>query len=255
MLKFKQIIVKEPGKSVVNGLTTANLGKPDYEQAMRQHQEYIRVMQSCGVAVKILPPDEDYPDSCFVEDPAVVTEKMAVITNPGAPTRNGETAAIRQALEEFFDILEYIRAPGTLEGGDVLRVENHFYVGLSTRTNAAGASQFINIISKYGFAGSVVPLKEMFHLKTGVSYLGDNTLLVAGELIEHPQFSGFNKIVVDETEMYAANCIRVNDYVVMPAGFPKTEAKLLEAGFSIKKVPMGEFQKIDGGLSCLSLRF
>ncbi|HOL18263.1 MAG TPA: arginine deiminase family protein [Bacillota bacterium] len=255
MLKFKQIIVKEPGKSVVHGLTTANLGQPDYDKAILQHREYIRVLQSCGVEVKILPPDEDYPDSCFVEDPAVVTEKMAIITNPGAPSRNGETIAIKRALEEFFDIFEYIRAPGTLEGGDVMRVENHFYIGLSNRTNAAGANQFINIVSQYGFEGSVVPLKKMLLLKTGVNYIGDNTLLVAGEFIEHPQFCEFNQIVVDEDEMYAANCIRINDYVVMPAGFPKTEAKLVEAGFLIKKVHMSEFQKIDGGLSCLSLRF
>ena len=107
---FKTILVRQPGRSVVNGLTTSNLGKPDYRKALAQHEEYIKVMRDCGVEVKVLPPDEDYPDSCFVEDPAVVIEKAAIITNPGAPSRNGETQSLKKALEEFFDRFEYIHA-------------------------------------------------------------------------------------------------------------------------------------------------
>jgi dimethylargininase len=252
---FKNIIVKKPGKSVVNGLTTSDLGTPIYEQALIQHQEYIKVMESCGVKVKVLEAQEAFPDSCFVEDPAVVTEKMAVITNPGAPTRNEETQDIKKALEEFYNDFEYIKSPGTLEGGDVMRVDNHFYIGLSTRTNEEGAKQLIKILEKYGFSGSIVQLKEMFHLKTGVNYIGDNTLLVAGEFIEHSDFRNFKKIIIDEDEMYAANCIRMNDYLVVPAGFPKTKRKLEQAGYNLKEVQMSEFQKIDGGLTCLSLRF
>ena len=252
---FRNIIVKRPGRSVVEGLTTSALGKPEYEKAVAQHDEYIRVMGSCGVIVKVLKADETYPDSCFVEDPAVVTEETAIITSPGAPSRKGETAAIKKALEEFYDNFEHINSPGTLEGGDVMRVENHLYVGLSNRTNAEGAQQFIEIIKKAGFSGSVVMVKEMFHLKTGVNYIGDNTLLVAGEFINHPDFQDFTKIIIAEDEMYAANCIRINDYVVMPAGFPKTKAKLQNGGFVVQEVHMSEFQKIDGGLSCLSLRF
>jgi dimethylargininase len=252
---FKNIIVKKPGKSVVNGLTTSDLGTPIYEQALIQHQEYIKVMESCGVKVNVLEAQEAFPDSCFVEDPAVVTEKMAVITNPGAPTRNEETRDIKKALEEFYTDFEYIKFPGTLEGGDVMRVDNHFYIGLSTRTNEEGAKQLIEILVKYGFSGSIVQLKEMFHLKTGVNYIGDNTLLVAGEFIEHSDFKDFKKIIIDDDEMYAANCIRMNDYLVVPAGFPKTKRKLEQAGYNLKEVQMSEFQKIDGGLTCLSLRF
>lgn len=252
---FKNVIVKKPGRSVVNGLTTSHLGIPVYEKALLQHADYIQTMESCGVKVKILAADEEFPDSCFVEDPAVVTEKMAVITNPGAPTRNGETKAIKEALEEFYEAFEFIESPGTLEGGDVMRVENHFYIGLSTRTNAEGAKQFMAIIEKYGFSGSIVQLKEMFHLKTGVNYIGDNTLLVAGEFIEHGDFQDFQKIIIDEGEMYAANCIRMNECLVIPAGFPKTKKKLQDAGYRVKEVQMSEFQKIDGGLTCLSLRF
>ncbi len=252
---FKNVIVKKPGKSVVDGLTTASLGKPVYETAYQQHASYIEVLKSCGVEAKVLEADEAFPDSCFVEDPAIVTEKVAIITNPGAQTRNGETTSIKAALEEFYTEFAYIKAPGTLEGGDVMRIEDHFYIGLSTRTNREGAEQLIKILEQYGYTGSVVELKEMFHLKTGVNFIGNNTVLVAGEFITHPDFEKFTKIVIDEDEMYAANCIRMNDYVVMPANFPKTKEKLLNAGFQIKENPMSEFQKIDGGLSCLSLRF
>lgn len=252
---IKNMIVKKPGRSLVNGLTTADLGSPVYERALAQHAGYIKVMESCGVKVKVLEAEEAYPDGCFVEDPAVVTGKMAVITNPGAPSRKGERAAVKEALEEFYTNFEFIRDPGTLDGGDVMRVEGHFYVGLSTRTNEEGAKQFIGIMERHGYSGSVIQLAEMFHLKTGVNYLGDNTLLMAGEFIQHREFSGFNKIVVDDDEMYAANCLQVNGTLVAPAGFPKTRAKLLAAGYTLKEVNMTEFQKLDGGLSCLSLRF
>ncbi|MBS3943611.1 MAG: N(G),N(G)-dimethylarginine dimethylaminohydrolase [Dethiobacter sp.] len=252
---FNHIIVRKPGCSVVDGLTTAKLGRPIYAKAMAQHAEYVKAMESCGVLVKALDADEAYPDSCFVEDTAVVCEKLAVITNPGAPSRKGETRAVRRALDEFYTDFEFIREPGTLEGGDVMQVGNHFYIGISTRTNEAGARQFIDILKNYGFSGSIIHLKKLFHLKTGVSFIGDHTLLVAGELIDHPDFAEFGKIIIDEDEMYAANVIEMNGHLVIPAGFPKAEAKLLAAGYATKAVDLSEFQKIDGGLTCLSLRF
>jgi len=252
---FNHLIVRKPGYSVINGLTTAMLGRPIYDKALAQHAEYVKVMESCGVQVKALDADEAYPDSCFVEDTAVVCEKLAVIANPGALSRKGEILDIRRALGEFYTDFKSIRDPGTLEGGDVMRVGNHFYVGISTRTNEAGAKQFIEIMENYGFSGSIVHLKQMFHLKTGVSYIGDNTLLLAGELIDHPDFADFHKIIIDDDELYAANVIKINGYLVIPSGFPKAETKLLAAGYAIKTVEMSEFQKIDGGITCLSLRF
>jgi len=251
---FTQTVVRIPGQSVVNGQTTSDLGTPNYEQTLIQHQEYIKVLSSCGVEVEVLDHDENYPDSCFVEDPAVVTKDFAIITNPGVETRNGEKHIMEKALTKFFNDFEYIQN-GFLEGGDVMQIGKHFYVGLSNRTNLEGAQDFINIVNKYGYTGEVVQLKEMFHLKTGVNYIGDNTLLVAGEFITDPRFNDFNKLIIHDDEMYAANCIRINDYLVMPANFPKTKKQLEEAGFKIKEVHMSEFQKIDGGLSCLSLRF
>lgn len=252
---FKNFVVRRPGKSVVSGLTTSDLGVPVYEKAYKQHEQYIEACRACGVEVKIMEPDEKYPDSCFVEDPAVVTDRMAIITNPGAVTRQGEEIKVKEALSEYFDEFDRIVSPGHLEGGDVMQIGDHFYIGLSKRTNEEGARQFIEIVEKHGYTGSVVELKEMFHLKTGVNFIGDNRVLVAGEFITHPDFEKYEKITVPEDEMYAANCIRVNDHIIMPAGFPKLQKKLEDLDYDLKLVEMTEFQKIDGGLSCLSLRF
>lgn len=252
---FKNFIVRKPGKSVVDGQTTSDLGIPEFEKACKQHEQYIQTCKSCGVNVKIMDVDEQYPDGCFVEDPAVVTDRMAIITNPGVNTRQGEEIKVKEALTEFFSEFDHIKSPGHLEGGDVMQIEDHFYIGLSNRTNEEGAKQFIEIVEKHGYTGSVVKLKEMFHLKSGVNYIGDNRVLVAGEFITHPDFEKFEKILVDEDEMYAANCIRVNEYIIMPAGFAKLKKKLEDLNYNIKTVEMTEFQKIDGGLSCLSLRF
>lgn len=184
-----------------------------------------------------------------------MTEKCAIITNPGAESRKGEIIEINYILSELFDSLEYIKAPGTLEGVDVLQVEKHFYIGLSNRTNLEGATQLKNILKTYGYDATIVPLKHFFHLKTGVSYLGSKDLVVAGELIHHKVFMNFNHITIDEDEEYAANCIRINDFVIMPRGFNKTKQKIIHAGYSVIELDMSEFQKQDGGLSCLSLRF
>ncbi|MBR5489696.1 MAG: N(G),N(G)-dimethylarginine dimethylaminohydrolase, partial [Oscillospiraceae bacterium] len=146
---FKNVIVRRPCRALTEGITSnPQLGKPDYEKALSQHDAYIAALRSCGVEVTVLPADERYPDSCFVEDPAVLTRRCAIITNPGAPSRNGEKDEIVAAVKSFYaeEDIEYIRAPGTLEGGDVMMVGDHFYVGRSARTNAEGIAQFIAIL-------------------------------------------------------------------------------------------------------------
>lgn len=255
---FKNVIVRRPSKSLLNGITSApELGKPDYELALKQHDNYIEALKSCGVEVTVLQADERYPDSCFVEDVAVLTKKCAIITNPGAETRKGEEKEMIDVLKRFYtdDRIEYVKAPGTIEGGDVMMVGNHFYVGLSERTNEEGAKQFISALEKYGLTGSVVPLKEVLHLKTGLAYLENNNLLVAGEFLDSPVFKKFNKIVIDESESYSANCIWVNDKVIVPAGYEKTKKAVEDAGYEVIVVDTSEYRKLDGGLSCLSLRF
>lgn len=255
---FKQTIVRRPAKSMVEGITSApELGKPDYQLALAQHDRYIEALKLCGVDVLVLDALEAYPDSCFVEDVAVCTENCAIITNPGAASRNGEKAYIRSAIEQFYpeEKIDSIEAPGTLDGGDVMMVGDHFYIGLSERTNREGIDQFISILERHGMTGEAVEMKEMLHLKTGLAYLENNRLLVGGEFITADQFKDFEKIVVPEDEAYACNCIWVNDYVIVPEGYPKTEEKIRALGYQVIVVDTSEYRKLDGGLSCLSLRF
>ena len=258
MTKFNNVIVRKPCKAVCDGITSApELGQPIYEKALAQHEKYIEALKKCGVEVTVLEADERYPDSCFVEDPALITRKCAIITNPGAASRNGEKDEIIGAVRKFFpeDKIEYIKDPGTLEGGDVMMVGDTFYVGLSARTNAEGIRQLGEILNKYGLECVQVPLEKVLHLKTGVNYLENNNMLVSGEFIDKPEFAKYNKIVIPEEEAYAANCIWVNGTVIVPEGYPAVLKAVQDAGYETLVVDTSEFRKIDGGLSCLSLIF
>jgi len=255
---FKNVIVKRPCSCITEGITSApELGKPDYALALTQHDAYIDALKSCGVTVTVLDADEDFPDSCFVEDTAVLTRRCAIITNPGAASRNKEVEAMIPVIRQFYreNCIEYIQAPGTLEGGDVMMVGDHFYVGRSARTNAEGIRQFISILEKYGLSGSEVKLENVLHLKTGVNYIEHNNMLVTGEFIDKPEFREYHKYIIPEEEAYAANCIWVNEHVIVPANFPKTAQIVRDAGYDVILVDTSEYRKIDGGLSCLSLRF
>lgn len=252
---FSKAIVRKPCQEMANGLTTAELGKPDYKKALKQHSRYVEVLKECGLEVTVLESDSEYPDSTFIEDVALCTPKCAVITNPGASSRNGEKRGIKPVLKSFYTIIEEIVHPGTLDAGDVMMVDNHFYIGISARTNHDGAGQLLNILRKYDMTGSKVPLKEMLHLKTGLSYLEKNTLLISGEFVNNPEFEKFSAIVVDKNEQYAANSLWINGNVLVPKGFTETKNKIEKAGYKTIEVDVSEFRKLDGGLSCLSLRF
>lgn len=251
---IKNVIVKKPCKNFADGITTANLGKPDYEKALKQHEGYIEALKQCGCSVTVLEADDRYPDSTFVEDVAIVTEKCAIITKPGADSRKGEEKEIVDALKRFYNSIEYLSGDACLDGGDILRVENHFYIGQSKRTNAEGARQLTEILNKYGYTASTVPVKNILHLKTGVVYIGNNTLVAAGEFKDNDLFKDFKMIKVDDDEAYSANCIMINGYLIIPKGFEKSKKALVDAGFKIIEVEMSEFEKMDGGLTCLSLR-
>ena len=255
---FQNVIVKRPCRKITEGITSApELGKPDYEKAVEQHHAYVKALEQTGVKVCVLEADDVYPDSCFVEDTAVLTSKCAIVTNPGVDSRKGEVAAIVPVLQRFFptEVIEFIQAPGTLEGGDVMMVGDHFYVGKSARTNAEGIRQFLDILKKYGLSGSEVPLEHVLHLKTGVNYIENRNILVSGEFRNNPQFESFQKIEIPKEEAYAANSIWMNGTVIVPQGYPRTEQMIRDAGYPIITVDTSEFRKFDGGLSCLSLRF
>lgn len=253
---LQNVIVRTPSSSLIHGLTTsAYLGKPNYERALIQHQHYINALYQCDVEVTILPPIERFPDSCFVEDVAVATQNYALFTRPKADSRQGEVQEIEELLYCFFKKAQRIEAPGTLEGGDVLQIENHFFIGLSHRTNEEGAQQMARSVAQHGYTASIIPLKDLFHLKTGVSYLGQGCILVRGELINHPAFSSLKQIVIDPYEAYAVNCLNINGTVLIAQGYPKTKKVITDLGYRVIELDMSEFRKIDGVLSCLSLRF
>jgi dimethylargininase len=252
---FRNAIVRVPCRGIKDGLTTSSLGKPDYLKAVEQHHKYIETLKESGLKVKVLPEKKLFPDSTFIEDVALCTPKFAVITNPGAQSRRGEIPGIREVLEEFYSSIEEILLPGTLESGDVMMVENNYFIGISKRTNMEGADQLIKILEKYKMTGSKVHLEKMLHLKSGVSYLQNNNMLVCGEFINNKAFEKYNRIKIDEDESYAANSLWINGKVLVPDGFPKTKNKIEKAGYETKVLDVSEFRKIDGGLSCLSLRF
>jgi dimethylargininase len=240
---------------MADGITTAKLGAPDYETALRQHLAYVEALRACGLTIITLPADEAFPDSCFVEDTALLTRRCAIVARPGAPTRQGEEAAVLELLPRYFGHIESIVAPGTIEPGDIMMVGDHFYIGLSKRTNAAGAQQMISLLEKHGLGGSTVEIQGMLHLKTGLSYLENNTLMARGNMLNEPQFATFNIIALAAEEACAANCLWVNGTVLVPTGFPKTAEQIEAAGYPVIAVDVSEFHKLDGGLSCLSLRF
>lgn len=252
---FKNAITRIPCKNLINGLTSAKLGKPDYELALEQHQGYVKILRDCGLKVMTLAADENFPDSTFVEDTALITPYCAIITNPGAPSRRGEIFEIKKVLMDLYGNVEEIESPGTLEAGDVMMVANHLYIGLSNRTNLLGAKQLINILSKYGLTGSTVTLDKVLHLKSGASYLENNNMLVINSLKNFSDFQKYNLILVDDDEAYAANSLWLNDTVLVAKGFPNTRNKIDAAGYNTIEVDVSEFRKLDGGLSCLSLRF
>lgn len=252
---FTKAIIRKPSKSMINGLTSANLGQPDYSKALQQHEAYEEALLMCGLEVITLEADENYPDATFVEDVALLTPHCAIITRPGAESRRGEIEEMKEVLRSEYEKIAYIQAPGTIEAGDIMMVGNHYYIGVSARTNSEGAKQMMAILEKYDMTGSVVTLEEVLHLKTGLAYLENNHLVACGEFLKKEEFQKYDIIEIDKQESYAANCIWVNDRVIIPKGFPKAKKAIEKTGYEIIELDMSEFQKLDGGLSCLSLRY
>lgn len=255
---FTRAIARKPASNFDTGLTTVSLGRPQFERVLQQYDAYCQALLDCGLKLQLLEAEERFPDSTFVEDTAVITPRGAILTRPGAESRAGEVDAIRASVLQHFPAPMSIDVPGTVDGGDICEAEDHFFIGLSLRTNEEGAHQLAAHLAALGYTSSVIDVRSMttiLHLKSGISYIGDNTLVVMEELAENDEFSKFNRIRVSVEESYAANCVRVNDRVLVAAGFPKLTAELRARGFSPLVLDMSEFQKMDGGLSCLSLRF
>ncbi|MBW9212016.1 MULTISPECIES: dimethylarginine dimethylaminohydrolase family protein [Terrabacteria group] len=259
MLRFTNAIVRKPCKAMIEGIATGMFSEesPIYEDALRQHESYVKTLEELGVSVLVLEALEQYPDSCFVEDPAVVMKDFAVITNSPRETRNGEKDEILPAIRQFYkeDEIYDIQSPGTMEGGDVMFVDGHFYVGLSERTNLEGVRQFREIVQKYGYDVTSVPVTEGLHLKDFVIYLENGNMLLSEKMNNEEAFAKFNRFVVPKEELYAINSLYINGTVMVPDGFPKTKEYIESLGYPVKVVNTDEFKKIDGSLTCLSLRF
>jgi dimethylargininase len=254
MTHFKYAVTRKPGRNFAQGITTSDLGTPSYELMMKQHAAYVEVLASLGLEVIVLEAEPEYPDAYFVEDTAVVTPDVAVITNPGAEARKGEVDTIEPVLARYRKTVR-IRPPGTVEGGDVLMIGSHFYVGISDRTNQQGAEQLGRILEGHGNTWTTVPVEAGLHLKSSVNYVGRNTLLVAEEFASRSEFGRYRRIIVDETEEQVANALLINDCLIMPQGFPNTRKRLEALGLPIVELDVSEARKMDGGLTCLSLRF
>jgi len=251
-------IVRPPSVSFASGLTTVDLGPPDLALTFKQHAAYCEALQKCGLRLIRLPADPLYPDSTFVEDTAVVTSRCAVLTRPGALSRRGEVDRIKETFDSLFAKVHVINEPGTVDGGDICEAGNHFIIKISQRTNEAGARQLTAILAQYDYTTSFVDVREipgLLHLKSGVAYLGDNRLVLIEALAIEKEFAGYDLLIVPRDEEYASNCVRINDTVLIAAGYPRFEKQLHQLGYQTLALDMSEFQKMDGGLSCLSLRF
>lgn len=254
-MRFTHAIVRTPCENFTEGISSANLGKPDYRLALGQHQDYINALRFCGLEVDILAPDNNYPDSTFVEDTALLCRFIAVITRPGADTRKGETREMQRFVQGYYENILIIDEPATLEAGDVMMAGDHFFIGLSERTNPAGAAQLIAILEDHGMTASTIEISGMLHLKSGISYLENNIFLATDTLRTHPEFLHRQIIPVPDHEAYAANSLWINGTVLVPHGYPVTLNNIRQAGYETIELDMSEFRKLDGGLSCLSLRF
>jgi dimethylargininase len=257
-MKFTHAITRKPANSFPYGITTAALGKPDLELALTQHNQYCSALVQLGLQVDVLPVLELFPDSVFVEDVAIVEPDFAVLTRPGAIPRRDEAQEMLPELKKYFKRIYQIEGNATLDGGDICKADDIYYIGLSARTNLEGAQQLASILNYYGYRSELIDIRRLqgiLHLKSAVNYLGEDTLLLDPRLAAIWPFSGYSKLVVPLDEAYAANCLRVNEVLLVPFGFPDTLELVTNAGFDALLLDVSEYRKMDGGLSCLSLRW
>ncbi|MBZ5528126.1 MAG: dimethylargininase [Acidobacteriia bacterium] len=226
----------------------------DLEKARAQHRGYEELLEELGARVISLPAEPELPDSMFVEDPALVLDELAVIFPLGTESRRPEAVSLAAALAKYRK-LEYVKSPGSMEGGDLLRVGRRIFAGLSSRTNEEGVRQLAALLGPYGYEVSGVAVTGCLHLKSAVTLLGGKTLLANRGWFESGIFSGFAWVDVDPGEAHAGNALAIGGKVIFPASFPRTRARIEAAGFSVAPLDIGELQKAESGLTCSSLIF
>jgi dimethylargininase len=253
---FTNAIVREPGRSVIDGLREDRSATPDFAGVRREHATYSAALREAGLTVDVLPPLEAFPDSVFVEDPALVFPEGAILLRPGAPTRLGEREEMRGALKRHFAQILELDGDEYADGGDVLVTPGLVLVGMSARTNRVGAQALVKKLAELGRRATVAATpKTILHFKTAVSLLAEDTVLATQTMADTGIFGGFKMIVTPVGEEGAANALRVNDTVLVGDSFPRTIDLLGRAGFPVKPLPVTEIGKLDAGLSCMSLRW
>lgn len=250
-LVYSHAIVRPPGDSFRRAISETG-ESPDPLIALRQHAEYCQALKTAGLKLDILPPDERFPDSCFMQDPGLVIAGRAIVSRMGAPSRQGEEEALVQVLARRFP-LDRIVFPATLEGGDVLVLPDGVYVGQTARTNQEGIDQLRKILLPVGLTVTGVRVRKYLHLLTGATYLGRGVFLAREDFCDDPFMSGRDAIRVPIEHAHAANALGTGDYVIMPAGHPGVATEIRGRGFEVLETPLTEFAKADGGATCLAL--
>lgn len=255
MRRFDHAIVRPPAASFAAGLTTvAWSSPPSHARVCEQHRAYVEALRGAGLRVEVLEPLDDLPDAHFVEDVALVVPELAILTRPGAEARRGEVAHVREALARHRP-LATIEAPATLDGGDVLIAGREVFVGRSARTNAAGVEALAAALVPHGYRVIPIPVADGLHFKSSVNLIAAGVLVATPSFAARPELGGFEIVEVPEAEAAGANVLWVNDRLLVPAGYPALTAELRARGHELELLDMSEVEKMDGGLSCLSLRF
>ncbi len=253
---FTHAITRAPGASVTQGLREADTGAPDLGLFQAHHAAYVAALRATGAEVTELAALDEFPDGVFVEDTALTMPEGAVILRPAAPSRLGEAAAMASALARFYGEVAAITGPGFVEGGDILTTGREILVGRSARTNAAGIAELTRLVAPWGYTVRELQTPPgVLHFKTDCSLLDEETILATPRLAASDCFDGYRVILTAGGEDAAANSIRFNGVVLVPAGFPRTAEVLAGAGYDVREIPNSEAAKLDGGMSCLSLRF
>ena len=254
--RFNTAIARLPGNSVVQGIRAEDRGAPDLSTFIEQHRRYVAALEVAGVAVTVLPALEDYPDSVFVEDAAFCLPQCSIALRPGAATRRGEAAIMAADLMDLGHSVAGLAGAGCIDGGDILLTDKTIMIGESERTDAAGIEALAVLVADWGY--TVTPVETpagVLHFKSDCCVLDSNTVLATSRLSNADYFADFDVLQVPAGEEAAANAIRVNDKVLMPEGFPATAQLLRHKGYSLVELPVTQAALLDGGLSCMSLRF
>lgn len=254
--RFSQTVVRKPGNSVADGIRDGAGPDPDPSSFQREHAAYIDALRAAGTQVTVLEPLEEFPDSVFVEDPALCVAGAAIILRPGADSRFGEREPMRAALTTIFSSVIDLPEGGYVDGGDILVTGKEVLIGLSARTDCAGVAQLDRVLADLGVPLRIVETPpEILHFKTGCGLLDAETVFATAPLVQSGCFEGYRIVECPEGEEPAANLIRVNDQVFLASGFPRTADLLRENGYTVTELSVAEVAKLDGGLSCMSLRF